>query len=213
MSRALSVGSVIDKNKITSEVAWVVLLDVDLIDPNTRAVVETLHIARNDINIIYGEDESGNPIVYQAGNFSIEVDQQQNSEPNVSIVAQDQTGFIESRADALAGGVMSEIQMTVVNSARLDAPPEMQERFQVISSSIKDRVVTFQLGAENPLNVQFPRHRQWKDRCAWRYKGYGCGYNGPLPTCDYTKDGPNGCAAHNNTLNFRGLPGLVRMNL
>jgi phage-related protein len=31
-----------------------------------------------------------------------------------------------------------------------------------------------------------------------------------LPTCDFTLFGPNGCAAHNNTLNFGGYPSIPR---
>jgi hypothetical protein len=32
--------------------------------------------------------------------------------------------------------------------------------------------------------------------------------SGGLPACDYTLDGPNGCRAHMNTLNFGGFPSL-----
>lgn len=213
MARHLSVASVIDKNKISSETAWVILLDIFVTDPNTRQVTEILRIARNNENVIFGQDEEGAPLVYQAGNFDVQIDQQKNAAPNVSIVARDQTRHIESRMEAMAGGIMSEVQMTVINTARLDRPPEMQERFQVVNASAKDFVVTFQLGSENPLGVQFPKHRQWQDRCAWRFRGYGCGYSGSATTCDYSKDGPNGCAAKFNTINFRGLAGMVRMNI
>lgn len=210
---SLTVASVIDKNKITSDTAWVILLDIYVTDPNTRGVIETLRIARNNENVIFGTDELGDPIVYQAGNFDVKMDQQKGQAPSVSITAHDQTRFIESRMEAMAGGVLSEVQMTIVNTSRISAPPEMQERFQVTNASAKDSVVTFQLGSENPLGVQFPKHRQWQDRCSWRFRGYGCGYTGAAAVCDYSKDGPNGCAAKSNTINFRALPGLVRMNI
>jgi hypothetical protein len=213
MARHLSVASVIDKNRVTSEVAWVILLDIYVTDPNSREVVETLRIARNNENVTFGTDAQGNPIVYQAGNFDVQVDQRKGEAPSVSITARDQTRYIHSRLDAMAGGVFSEIQMTVVNTSRLDKPPEMQERFQITGATVKDYVVTIQLGAENPLAVQFPKHTQRQDRCAWRFRGYGCQYAGPASSCDYTKDGPNGCRAKGNTLNFRGLPGLVKMNI
>jgi len=213
MSNNLTVASVIDKNRISSDVPWLIFLDVFVIDPNTRQVVETLRIVRNNENVVFGTDELGNPITYIAGNFEFNIDQRQNSEPNVSITAQDQIGLIQSKMEAVAGGILSEVQMTVANSDRLSDPPEMQERFQITQSSAKEGVVTFQLGSENPLGIQFPKHRQWQDRCAWRFRGYGCQYTGPATVCDYSKDGPNGCAAKNNTINFRALPGLVRMNI
>jgi hypothetical protein len=214
MARHLSVATVIEKNKVSSNVAFVILLDIKVVDPNTRAVVETMRIARNTEAVLFGKDAQGNPISYQPGNFNVNIDQKQTEASTVTITAQDQTGFIQSRMEAMAGGVFSEVVMTVVNTARLDKPPEWQETFQIVDSNVKDFVVTFRLGAENMLNIRFPKHTQYKDRCAWRFKGYGCGYTGGQPTCDYSKDGPNGCKTKfSGNLPFRGVPGLVAMNL
>lgn len=207
MANALTVESVIDKNRISSSTAWVILLDIYVTDPNTRQVVETLRIAQND------EDVSFDGQIYVAANFEVNVEQQNGQAPRCSISAHDQTRLIQQRMEAMAGGVLSEVQMTVVNTARLDRPPEMQETFQIISSSTKDSVVTFELGSENRLSIAYPKHRQSKERCAWRFKGYGCGYAGAETVCDYTLDGPLGCASKNNTINFRALPGLVRLNI
>jgi hypothetical protein len=210
MARHLSVESVIDKNKVSSATAWVALLQVKIINPNTRAVEEILYIARNDENVIFQDQ------VYQAANFDFQITQRQGETPSVSLTAQDQTRYIQSRMDAMAGGVFSEVVLLVVNTDRLDQPPEVSETFQITQSSAKNYVVTFNLGSENPLSVGFPRHRQFKDRCAWRYKGFGCPYAGPMTGCDYTLDGPNGCRAHFPgvlALPFRGLPGLVRLNI
>jgi phage-related protein len=207
MARHLSVESVIDKNRLTSDNAWVILLAIDVVDPNSRAVTETMYIARNDENIVF------NGVTYLAGNFEINIDQKQGSSPNVTITAQDQSGYIEARMEASAGAVLSEVDVILVNTARLDKPAEMQERFQITTSSAKDHVVSFAIGAENPLGIQFPKHRQWQDGCAWRFKGYGCGYIGEATVCSYSKDGPNGCSEKSNTINFRALPGLVKMNI
>jgi hypothetical protein len=213
MARHLSVATVIEKNKVTSSVAFVILLDLRITDPNTREVVETLRIAANDENIIFGLDENGHSAVYQAANFDLQVDQKQNSAPSVSLTARDQTQLIASRLEAYAGGVFSDVVLTVVNTARLDRPAEIQERFSVLTSSVKDYIVTASLGAENPLNIQFPKYKQSRERCAWRFKGYGCGYNGPATTCTYVLDGPGGCREKGNSLNARVLPGLVPMSL
>jgi hypothetical protein len=210
MARHLSVESVIDKNKVSSATAWVALLQVDVIDPNTRLVEETLYIARNDENVVFGDQ------VYQAANFEFRITQRQGETPSVSLTAQDQTRYIQSRMEAMAGGVFSECRLLVVNTDRLDQAPELEESFQVTSSSTKDYIVTFQLGAENQLSIAFPHRRQSKDRCAWAFKGYGCPYVGPLTTCDYSLEGPNGCSMHfpgSRALPFKGLPGLVRLNI
>lgn len=215
MAGHLSVATVVEKNKISSDVAFVILLEVAVTDPNTRQVVETLYLARNNENVLFDPEGKGEPKVYQAANFEINVDEKQGQAPSVTITAQDQTGFIQARQDAYAGGVFSECTMTVVNSARLDKPAEIREKFLVLSSNAKDYVVTFTLGAENMITVAFPKHMQSRDRCAWRFKGYGCGYVGAITTCDYTKDGPNGCKQHfpGQPLPIRALPGLVLMNI
>lgn len=207
MARHLSVESAIDKNRITSSAVWVALLKIEVVDPNTRAVTETLYLARNDEAVLFDGQN------YQPANFQINIDQKQGEDPSVSLTAQDHTRHIQSRMEAMAGGVFSEVTLMIVNSERLDQPAELEHTFQVINSSVKNYVVSFTLGAENPLAIAFPKHRQSKERCAWRYKGYGCRYAGAMATCDYTLDGPNGCKAHGNAINFRGLPGLVRINV
>ena len=207
MARHLSAASAIDRSRLSSSTAWLILLKLEIADPNTRQTVETVHLVANDEDITF----DGN--LYTAANFVINIDQGQNQAPSVTLVAQDQTGMIERKIEDYAGGVMSQVVMMVVNSDRLEHEPEIENTFDVVSSSAKDGVVSVELGAENPLTIQFPKHTQMKDRCSWRYKGYGCEYAGPMGSCDYTLDGPNGCRAHDNVERFRGLPGLVRMNI
>jgi hypothetical protein len=210
MARVLSVASAIDKNKLTSDAVWVALLQIDVVDPNDRTITETLYIARNDEPIIFGGQE------YIAANFEFQITQENGKDPDVTLQANDQTRYIQSRMEDMAGGVFSDVTLRIVNSKALDKPPELEHTFEVTASSAANYVVSFTLGAENFLNVAFPRHRQLKDRCVWRYKGYGCGYVGSIPTCDYTRDGPNGCMAHfpgAASIPFRGLPGLVRLNI
>lgn len=207
MSRNFSVGSVIDKNKVSSDTPWVILLDIFVVDPNTRTTVETVRLVANTDPVTY----DGN--LYTPANFEIRVEQKQNSDQRVSISAQDQNRLLQSRIEAYAGGIFSEVNMIIMNTDRLDQPAEMSQRFQITRASSKDDIVQIELGSENRLAIQFPKHNQWQDRCAWRFRGYGCAYSGPELTCDYSKDGPNGCAAKNNTINFRALPGLVRLNI
>jgi len=213
MARHLSVATVIEKNKISSKVAFVVLLELRIVDPNTRQVVEILRLAANDENIMFGLDEKGYTAIYQSANFDLQIDQKANTSPSVTLTATDPTMFIQSRIEGYAGGVFSEVVLMVVNTARLDKPAEVREKFSVITTSSKDYVVTANLGAENPLNIQFPKYKQFRERCAWRFKDYGCGYKGAATTCTYVLDGKGGCREKGNSMNARVLPGLVPMNL
>ena len=201
--RHLSIATVIEKNRVHSVVAFVVALEIALRNPDTGELIETLRLVNNpDPLTIQGQ-------VYQAAAFEISAKEETGRLPQITLTAQDQTRFIQARMQEFGGGVGSEVAVMVVNTALLDDEPEIREVFKVVGASARDYVVSFDLGAENPLQMRLPRRLQYRDRCPWRYRGVECGYAGPLPTCDYTLQGTNGCAAHNNTERFGGFPGIV----
>lgn len=86
--------------------------------------------------------------------------------------------------------------------------------------------VTFKLGAHNWLEVQIGRRYQ-RLRCWHKYGSSACGYDtdrsGAIATCDYTRDGDNGCTVHGDDEEdaglfrahprfFGGFPGINRQN-
>ncbi|CCG43298.1 hypothetical protein [Magnetospirillum molischianum] len=201
MARHLSVGTVIEKNRIASNVAFVILIEVEVKD-SFGNLVEILRMARNNEPIIFQDNE------YVAANFELSLKEQAGSIPEIQVVAQDHTLAIQQRMQEYGGGVGFGIRMIVVNTGNLSQPPEIVETFKVIRASARGYVVTFGLGAENPLSMRFPRRRQMRDRCSWRFGSAECGYVGDLRSCDLSLQGPNGCAAHGNTRRFGGFPGL-----
>lgn len=201
MAKHLSVGTVIEKNRIASENAFIILLQLDVKDENGDPVT-TIRFCQNSENVVYGGE------TYYAGNFTLDFQNENGKEPAMSIAAQDQTKTLTQYVDAYDGLTDNEVIITVVNTGNIDGPPEMQETFKIVSSSIKNYVVTFQLGIESAVNKRFPNYRQFKDRCQWRYKGLRCGYAGAMTSCDYTLKGANGCVAHGNQNRFGAFPGL-----
>jgi lambda family phage minor tail protein L len=207
MVRHLTVATVIEANKIASETAFLELIEVDVKD-REGAHVEYLRFCRNSENITF----NGN--VYQAANFTVSVQQAVNEEPRITFSARDPTGIIRARMEQYGGGVGFEVTYTIVNSARLDAPPEIDEKFLVVQASAPPNYeVNFVLGAENPLRQRFPLRTQYRDRCMWRYKGPRCKYAGDLETCSFTLNGENGCRAHDNVANFGGFPALQNLSV
>jgi hypothetical protein len=207
MARHLSIGTVVEKNKIQSEDTFIILIDATIKD-DYGAYVSTLSFCKNSENIIYGVDKDGNPVNYQAANFDIDLNTELNSEPTIKLSAQDQTRTLAQYIEAYGGLIGSDLTMTVVNSGALDGPPEIQETFKIIASNVNEYVVEFDLGTESAVNKRFPLYRQFRDRCAWPYKGRRCGYTGQLATCDYTLEGSNGCIAHANVARFGAFPSL-----
>lgn len=201
MAVSLSVADVIDKNKIASENAWLILVDVEIRDELDQ-VVDTLSLVSNNENIEYRE------VTYLASKFDLSVAKRANEEPSIKFSATDVTGAIRDKMEEYGGGVGSSVTVTVVNHGNLDADPELVETFDVLAASAPDINVEWTLGAENPLKYQFPYRRQYRDRCPWVFKGKRCGYTGSMTSCDFTKNGVNGCRAHDNVRRFGGFPGL-----
>lgn len=198
----LSVATIIEKDRISSEYAFVSLMKIHVINPSTLDDVETLYVARNSEDITFQGD------VYQAGAYEVDVKREAGALPNISVNVVDYTRAIQGRMQEYGGGVGFGVDILVVNSGNLNQPPEMNEHFTVVGARSQTYSVEFSLGAENPLTRRFPFRYQFRDRCQWLYKGAECGYTGALPTCDYSLDGPNGCGAHNNVERFGAFPGI-----
>lgn len=202
MTKSLSVASVIEKNRISSDVAWLICVDIDVIDPATGALVKTGHYVRNTESIVF------NGFVYEPSNFDIELKEESGVQQTVSLSFKDYTLTIQRLMQAYGGGVGFLVAILVVNSAALTQAPEVIEHFEITGAESANYACSFTLGAENNITKSFPRRRQTKDYCQWRYKGDDCGYSGDLPSCDLSLKGSNGCAAHQNVIHFGAYPGI-----
>lgn len=202
MSNVLSVASVIEKNRLSSDVPFLVALDIDVIDPTTGGTVETLHVVNNTETISF------RGFTYEAANFDIQLHAESGAQQTIKLSIKDYAKAIQARMQAYGGGIGFNVTVMVVNSAALGLPAEVMEYFVVVGSDAANYVCSFTLGAENSISKNFPRRRQTRDFCQWRYKGTECGYTGGLATCDLTKNGTNGCVAHANSLRFGAFPGI-----
>lgn len=206
MPRHSTIATAIDKHKIASAVAYIPLLQVSIIDPNSSSdlPVEQVNVCCNNETFEW----QGN--TYTPSQFEIDVSYEQDKVPTVNLTFRDFYNVLQPRLQAYAGLTGSTVRLLVVNSSITDNPPEMDENFQVISAKANaaDYTIQFVLGAENPLGLRWPPRLQYRDRCFWQYRGVECGYTGDLPSCDFTMDGSNGCTAHNNALRFGGFPGI-----
>lgn len=206
MSNNLSIISVIEKNKLSSQHAWLVALDIEVKSPEFNDPIETLRLVNNTEDIVVG----GN--TYTAASFDIELKQEAGTAPEVNLSIVDLSRAVQARMQEYGGGIGFNVIVSVFSAADLTQPPELQEFFQVIGANAANYRASFQLGAENPVSLNFPRRRQLRDFCSWRYKSPECGYTGNLPSCDLSLQGENGCAKHNNTVRFGSYPGLNSRN-
>ena len=202
MPKHLSIETVIEKNRIASTTAFVMLIEVGVINEVTGILDETIYLARNNEDITY----QGH--VYTATAFDFNIEESSENIPEVSVSIQDPTGAVMSRAEQYSGGVGWKVRFKYINTGNLTLEPEIEEMVYVVGATAQTYSMDFTLGARNPLSQRFPRRMQWRDRCSWVYKGDECGYTGGETFCDYTLQGPDGCGVKGNTLRFGGFPGI-----
>ncbi|MPQ56309.1 hypothetical protein [Duganella sp. FT27W] len=202
MSKSLSVASVVEKNRISSDTPWLICIDIDVVNPETSALVETLHLVRNSDPIQFNGHE------YLPAPLDIELKEEAGNQQSIKLSIPDYSGAVQRYMQDYGGGVGFMVGIMVVNADNLANPPEIIEYFEVVSSDSGSYTCNFTLGAENNITKAFPRRRQTKDYCQWRYKGEECGYTGALPSCDLSLKGANGCAVHQNVVHFGAFPGI-----
>lgn len=204
--KPLALATVLEKNKVASLIPFLLLIEVDVVDPTSQQLIETLRIANNT------EDVTFNGQVYTAAKFDIQLKEESGAQPEVTLSLVDYTRAVLQRMETYGGGVGFKVTLLVVRgdtATMASDKPETRLFFEVVGASASSYVVSFTLGAENALMRLFPRRLQAKNFCPWRYKDpTTCRYASSLPGCDLTLAGPNGCKAHGNERNFGGFPGI-----
>jgi phage-related protein len=201
MPHHLNISTVIDKNQIASDKAFLVLLEVMIKDSDGNDI-DTVRLAKNTEDVVF-EGET-----FLASNFEMDMKLDTGKEPQITISINDPTGQIITYVDIYDGLVKSKVRMLIVHEGALDSPAELDEVMLVKSTTTSGYAVSFELGAESSVGHRFPQYRQFKDRCFKTFKGPRCQYAGPDATCDFTRTGVNGCVAKNNEINFGGFPGI-----
>lgn len=204
MPHNLNLSTVIDKNKVSSEHVFLILIEAEIKDTE-GTLVDTIRIVKNSEDITF----EGN--VFTASNFELDIQLDATRETQVTLKAHDETRLLAQYIDAYDGLVGCKVRIIIANSGSLSSPPEIDENLLVTSTTLTNYTANIELGVESATGVRFPKARQFKDRCWKTFKSTRCGYAGPDGTCDYTRNGPNGCVAKNNEINFGGFPGINEM--
>ena len=192
----LSAAAIVEKNKVASTGAWLILLEFDFDGRVVRLV--------NNTESVEWDGET-----WIAFPFKLDVVSENNEGeiPTVTISVSNQSQALQSYIEQSQGGVNTTVVLRVVHSAHLDQPvSEIEERFTVLSSRCTEDWATFVLGGPYPTRVRFPPRRYMTSFCSWEFKGVECGYSGPHETCTHTLAD---CRARNNSKRFGGFPGIA----
>ncbi len=192
----LPANIIIEKNRIATPNAWLILLEIVFTD-NTK-----FYLVKNTENVVFQTH------TYVALDFEIDPtkDTSQGDIPSITLRISNITRVMQYYVEALNGAINSLVTMHIVNSAYLaEDYSELDMTFNIIHSSCDPMWITFTLGAPNPLRRRFPLYRYIADHCIWTYMSRECNYTGELTTCKRTLID---CQAHNNQQRYGGFKGL-----
>jgi len=207
----LSATAFIEKNRLASPNAWLVLVRVVMPDDTV------FRVCANNENVTWPVTAGD---IYTAFPFDLDEigDSSKGEVPSVALKVSNVTRFLVPYLEDQDGLVDSVVTIYVVNSLNVtlgadrvvgvnNNDPEIELEYDVINSSFDAQWVTFTLGATNPWNKRFPRNKVHKNICRYYdFKGDKCQYVGAQTSCDrslYT------CRnTMDNSEHFGGFPGV-----
>lgn len=191
----LSDAAVLEKNKVSSTGAWLILLEFDFDGDTVRLCSNT-------------EDVTWDSETWTAFPFKLDAVQENNEGeiPNVVIYVGNQSRAIQGYVEDANGGVDTTVTLRVVHSEHLEeVDPEIEEEFTVLSCKCTEEWAAFTLGGGYPTRRRFPARRYMTNFCPFEFKGVECGYSGGDSTCDHTL---TDCRTKGNSDRFGGFPSI-----
>jgi phage-related protein len=198
--RSLSNALIAEKNKISSDQPWLILLEVTWNDEESTV----FRLVRNTEDVTFQSN------TYTAFFFELDAFRYtgRGDIPTLELRVANATRLLQPFLEEAAGGVGSTVKITIVSAGLLNEDySDLEETFEVVASHCDAQWVTFVLGAPSPLRKRIPLYRYLALHCRWagQFKGVECKYVGVETTCDGTLAT---CRGYSNTANFGGFVGL-----
>lgn len=197
----LSVSSIIEKNSIAGDGAWILLLEIKLKTPAT-----TLRLTRNTDPITWNL-HTWTPFPFDLDEMT---EDSRGETPTISIKISNVTRIVQYYMEAGDGAVGAEVTLYVVHSKHLDTTASFEETFEITDSAADNQWITINLGAGYPVAARRPEDRMLKNFCNFEYGGIRCGIPAATkvtyPTCNKTLAN---CRERNNKERYGGEPSLT----
>ena len=201
--RTLSALSTVEKNKLTTDSAWIYLLEIQF--------DTVIRLCSNN------EDLSWNSQTWQAFPFELDTigDTGKGEIPSVIVRVSNVSGEIQQIVEAADGASGIPVIIRVINSeSTLSDENELELEFVVDKPDYDELWMTFTLTGSNCLTRRVPRWRYLKNFCrfAVNYGGVECGISAATkityPDCDGTKEQ---CTERGNASRYGGFPWMPKL--
>ena len=158
----ISSNAIIEKNKVTSDGTWLLLLEI--LYENESPI----YICLNNETVIW-DSKTWVPAIF---NLSGIVETKDAEVPSIPLTIFDLNRNIIPILEKYDGGIGAEVIIRVVHSKYLsNTVPELEESTEIIDATVDDGArITFKLGAENLINRRCPQQRYTKNNCRFIFK-------------------------------------------
>lgn len=197
---SLTPAATLEKNKIASTGAWLVLLDISI-----PGYSYPLRLVDNNEAI---EWPASSGYLYSPFPFTLDdvAEDGQGGLPSFSIKVSNVTKSLVPYIEQTDGLDGARIRIRVVHSELLNEAAVLDETVDVLGCTVDLMWVTISLGGESPQRMRAPRDRYLKDHCRYRvFKGVLCGYQGDAISCNRSF---STCKELGNGSRFGGFPGI-----
>lgn len=199
MPLAFSSAGLIEKNKLASDLPWIVLVELQL--PNGKSA----HLAKNNETVTWN-GVAWEPIPMLLSDNT----QDMKAMSTITIQVSNVSGAVQAYLEEYNGLTDCTVIIRLVHAAHLNAPvPEIEEQFTIQKTAYDEEWVTFTLGSDFWLFFRALADRYLPDFCCWKYGSIKCGVPAVTlaryPACHHTLAD---CKQRGNSLRFGGCPGM-----
>ena len=206
MPNELTLLQRLEKNRLYSGGAWLILLDINIynVKGSGGSITPTysVRVCNNNEDITY----DGN--VYAAFPFSIDVITLEDSKGEINEVTlkvSNLTGIIMNYIEMSEGAKNSTITIKAVSSKHLDQSPAFEATMKISSINYDEQWIGAKLSADYITSFRIPMRIIKKDFCDYQFKGVECGYNGMEIECNRSLAR---CRELGNEIRFGGEPSV-----
>lgn len=195
----ISSNAILEKNKISSNGTWLLLLEI------IYTGEPTIYLCLNNAEIEWNS-QTWLPAIFTLSGI---VETKDAEVPSIPLTIIDLNRSIIPILERYNGGIGATVIIRVVHSNYLENTiPELEETTEIIDVSIDSKMqVQFKLGSESLIDRSCPPGRYLKNHCRFVFKGSDgrCGYIGVEANCNRTYAR---CKELYNSTRFGGFPGV-----
>jgi hypothetical protein len=176
------------KNQLETSVPYILLFEFE----DNSVPKNRYRITNFDQIVYFGTNSSGDQIPYYPCPVYVG-DLTENADGDLRQfgITVGVPGPIPVRVAASESGFAgNEVRVILVSSLDLDSGIAMiDERGQIVATSIKEGAIGFEIGGANLFQLIFPQYIYSPDICKWGFGSTECGYNALAPGAGFSKCG------------------------